>query len=220
MAELVFFSGTMDSGKSTLALQTHHNHSTAGRRGLVFTRKDRAGEATLSSRLGLQASAIEVTPETNFLRLMTQALSKGETVDYLICDEAQFYEVEQIDQLARVVDDFGIDVFTFGITTDFRTALFPGAQRLLEIADRVNILQVEALCWCGKKATHQARIVNGVMVTEGEQVVVGDAGTNAKPDEVVYEVLCRKHHMRKVTSKKAKQEHMSKTALPFEDSIG
>jgi thymidine kinase len=151
---------------------------------------------------------------------MTQALSKGETVDYLICDEAQFYEVEQIDQLARVVDDFGIDVFTFGITTDFRTALFPGAQRLLEIADRMNILQVEALCWCGKKATHQARIVNGVMVTEGEQVVVGDAGTNAKPDEVVYEVLCRKHHMRKVTSKKAKQEHMSKSALPFEDSIG
>jgi thymidine kinase len=195
-------------------------HSTAGRRGLVFTRKDRAGEATLSSRLGLKASAIEVTIDTNFLRLMTQALSKGETVDYLICDEAQFYEVEQIDQLARVVDDFGIDVFTFGITTDFRTALFPGAQRLLEIADRVNILQVEALCWCGKKATHQARIVNGVMVTEGEQVVVGDAGTNAKPDEVVYEVLCRKHHMRKVTSKKAKQEHMSKTALPFEDSIG
>jgi len=209
MAELVFFSGTMDSGKSTLALQTHHNHSSAGRRGLVFTRKDRAGEATLSSRLGLQASAIEVTPETNFLRLMTQALSKGETVDYLICDEAQFYEV-----------DFGIDVFTFGITTDFRTALFPGAQRLLEIADRMNILQVEALCWCGKKATHQARIVNGVMVTEGEQVVVGDAGTDAKPDEVVYEVLCRKHHMRKVTSKKAKQEHMSKSALPFEDSIG
>jgi thymidine kinase len=220
VAELVFFSGTMDSGKSTLALQTHHNHSSAGRRGLVFTRKDRAGEATLSSRLGLQAKAIEVSPDTNFLRLMTQALSRGETVDYLICDEAQFYETEQIEQLARVVDDFGIDVFTFGITTDFRTALFPGAQRLLELADRVNILQVEALCWCGKKATHQARIVNGVMVTVGEQVVVGDAGPNAKPDEIIYEVLCRKHHMRKVTSKQAKQEHMSKSALPFEDNFG
>jgi len=218
VAELVFFTGTMDSGKSTLALQTHHNHSSAGRKGLVFTRKDRAGNATLSSRLGLKSPALEVVPETNFLRLMTQLISKGEVVDYLICDEAQFYEIEQVDQLARVVDDFGVDVFTFGITTDFRTALFPGAQRLLELADRVNVLQVEALCWCGKKATHQARIVNGVMVTEGEQVVVGDAGIDARPDEVVYEVLCRKHHMRKVFSRQAQAEHMSKSPLPFEDT--
>ena len=125
----------MDSGKSTLALQTHHNHSSAGRKGLVFTRKDRAGEATLSSRLGLQAKAIEVSPETNFLRLMTQALSRGETVDYLICDEAQFYQPEQIEQLAKIVDGLGIDVYAFGILADFRTKLFPGSARLVELAE-------------------------------------------------------------------------------------
>ena len=158
----------------------------------------------------MQAKAIEVSPETNFLRLMTQALSRGETVDYLICDEAQFYETDQIEQLARVVDDFGIDVFTFGITTDFRTELFPGAQRLLELADRVNILQVEALCWCGKKATHQARIVNGVMVTQGEQVVVGDVSKNM---EISYEVLCRRHHMRRVTSRSSNSAQFD--PLPF-----
>ena len=60
-----------------------------------------------------------------------------------------------------------MDIFTFGITADFRTALFPGSKRLYELADRVNVLQVEALCWCGKRATHNARLINGEMVTEG-----------------------------------------------------
>jgi thymidine kinase len=215
VAELVFFSGTMDSGKSTLALQTHHNHSNAGRSGLVFSKNDRHGISQISSRLGLTSEALEVVKETDFHKLVTQKLSQGEIVDYLICDEVQFYTPEQIGQLARLVDDLEIDVFTFGITTDFRTELFPGAKRLLEIADRVNMLQVETLCWCGKKATHQARIINGAMTVEGEQVVVGDASPNAKPEGVVYEVLCRKHHLRQVTSRIAKQEHISKSTLPF-----
>lgn len=205
----------MDSGKSTLALQTHHNHSSAGRRGLVFTKNDRAGNSQISSRLGLAAQALEVFEDTDFHKYVTQKLSQAEVVDYVICDEAQFYSPSQIEQLARLVDDLEIDVFTFGITTDFRTDLFPGAKRLLELADRVNVLQVETLCWCGRKATHQARIVNGEMTIEGEQVVVGDAGPNAKADTVVYEVLCRKHHMRQVTSRAAKQEHISKSTLPF-----
>jgi thymidine kinase len=72
------------------------------------------------------------------------------------------------------VDEIDIDVFAFGITSDFRTRLFPGSQRLIELADRVQVLQVEALCWCGRRATHNARTVDGVMVTEGAQVVVGD----------------------------------------------
>lgn len=205
----------MDSGKSTLALQTHHNHSSAGRIGLVFSKNDRQGISQISSRLGMTTKALEVVEETDFHKLVTQKLSQGEIVDYLICDEAQFYSPEQVGQLARLVDDLEIDVFTFGITTDFRTELFPGAKRLLEIADRVNVLQVETLCWCGKKATHQARIINGAMTVEGEQVLVGDAGPNAKPDTVVYEVLCRKHHMRQVTSRIAKQEHISRSTLPF-----
>ena len=92
----------------------------------------------------------------------------------MIVDEAQFLAPEQIDQLARVVDDLGLDVFAFGITTDFRTKLFPGSQRLVELADRVEVLQVEALCWCGARATHNARTVGGEMVVEGAQVVVGD----------------------------------------------
>lgn len=51
-------------------------------------------------------------------------------LDYVIADEVQFYEPEQIDQLARVVDELDVDVFAFGITADFKTQLFPGSRRL------------------------------------------------------------------------------------------
>ena len=95
MAELVFFSGTMDCGKSTLALQTDHNHAARGRAGIVFSRLDRAGEDTLSSRLGLKVPAVEVSAETDFWQHVTDVLAGGGRVDYLICDEAQFYERER-----------------------------------------------------------------------------------------------------------------------------
>jgi len=214
MAELIYYCGTMDSGKSTLALQTAHNHQSRGRTGLIFTNNDRAGIGIISSRLGLSSPAIEVTPIMDLHRLVVDQLSMGERIDYIICDEAQFYESEQIDQLARIVDGLSIDVFAFGILADFRTKLFPGSARLVELADRVNTLQVEALCWCGSRATHNARTVGGVMVVEGEQVVVGDVSTGA---DVAYEVLCRRHHMRQVTARVSGAAHTSSIPLPFKE---
>jgi thymidine kinase len=204
----------MDSGKSTLALQTAHNHQSRGRTGLIFTSNDRAGIGVISSRLGLSSPAIEVTPTMDLHKLVVDQLSMGERIDYIICDEAQFYESEQIDQLARIVDGLSIDVFAFGILADFRTKLFPGSARLVELADRVNTLQVEALCWCGSRATHNARTVGGVMVVEGEQVVVGDVSTGA---DVAYEVLCRRHHMRQVTARVSGAAHTSSLPLPFKE---
>ncbi|MDK1360992.1 thymidine kinase [Arthrobacter sp. zg-Y1219] len=226
MAELVFFSGTMDCGKSTLALQMDYNHSARGRGGILFSRNDRAGDSVISSRLGLRTPAVEVTDSTDFWNEVTNRRGAGFAVDYLICDEAQFYSAEQVEQLARVVDELCADVFAFGITSDFRTRLFPGSQRLIELADRMEVLQVRALCWCGRRATHNARTVNGIMVVEGDQVVVGDVGKHAPaavPAEsaavaeeplfaaeavrsapvVGYETLCRRHYMRRVTAHKA-----------------
>ena len=214
MAELIYYCGTMDSGKSTLALQTAHNHQSRGRTGLIFTNNDRAGIGVISSRLGLSSPAIEVTPLMDLHKLVVDQLSMGERIDYIICDEAQFYESEQIDQLARIVDGLSIDVYAFGILADFRTKLFPGSARLVELADRVNTLQVEALCWCGSRATHNARTVGGVMVVEGEQVVVGDVSTGA---DVAYEVLCRRHHMRQVTARVSGAAHTSSLPLPFKE---
>lgn len=212
MAELVFFSGTMDCGKSTLALQMDHNHAVRGRVGLVFTRMDRAGSNVLSSRLGLVHPALEVSPDLDFWDVVVQHAVQGGRTDYLICDEAQFYSAEQVEQLARIVDEMDIDVFAFGITADFRTELFPGSRRLIELADRIQVPQVEALCWCGRRATHNARVVNGEMVVHGEQVVVGDTAPSAT---VEYEVLCRRHHMRRMTSHAARAV-AGEELLPFD----
>ncbi len=220
MAELIFFAGTMDCGKSTLALQTDHNHSSRGRSGLVFTRLDRAGESVLSSRLGLSVSAVEVTELLDIRQHVVDALSHGERIDYLICDEAQFYTELQVEQLATIVDELNIDVYAFGIMTDFRTRLFPGSARLVELSDRVQVLQVEALCWCGARAIHNARTVDGVVVVEGSQVMVGDVGDGAAARDdipvVSYEVLCRRHYRARKTAQSAGAEHMSREPLPFE----
>ena len=217
MAELQFFTGTMDSGKSTLALQTHHNHAARGRAGRIFTSHDRAGAATLSSRLGLRLEAVEVAPGLDFWAYVVDSLTRGARIDYLICDEAQFYAPAQIDQLARVVDELQVDVFAFGILTDFRTSLFPGSSRLVELADRVHVLQVEALCWCGKRATHNARTEDGEMVTEGDVVVVGDVdhADTGSPADVGYEVLCRQHHRRRMTASRAQAVSRIGEPLPF-----
>ena len=217
MAELVFFSGTMDCGKSTLALQMDHNHAARGRGGLIFTRDDRAGTDVLSSRLGLQTRAHEVHDTTDFWHEVVERRMRGERVDYLICDEAQFYTPDQVEQLARLVDEMGIDVFAFGITADFRTELFPGSRRLIELADRTQQLQVQALCWCGRPATVNARVVDGVMVVEGEQVVVGDvAGPDGTTPLVEYEMLCRRHYMRRMHSSAARAQALSPDVLPFD----
>jgi thymidine kinase len=205
----------MDSGKSTLALQTNHNHAARGRVGRIFTTHDRAGEATLSSRLGLTHEAIEVAEDFDFWTYVVRSLTQGGRIDYLICDEAQFYTPTQIDQLAKVVDELQIDVFAFGILTDFRSALFPGSARLVELADRMNVLQVEALCWCGKRATHNARTEDGVMITEGEVVVVGDVTDDGPSTQVGYEVLCRQHHRRRLTAARAKAVSLAPEPLPF-----
>lgn len=207
----------MDCGKSTLALQMDHNHATRGRVGRIFTSRDRAGESLLSSRLGLTIDAIEVAGDFNFWHYVVDSLTSGGRIDYLVCDEVQFYTAQQVDQLARVADELQIDVFAFGILTDFRTKMFPASARLVELADRMNVLQVEALCWCGKRATHNARTENGEVVTEGDVIVVGDVDDpeTDEPAEVGYEVLCRQHHRRRLTAARAHAAALSPDVLPF-----
>ncbi len=211
VAELTYFTGPMDCGKSTLALQVAYTESTAGRQGRLFTMLDRSGEATITSRIGLTSPAIEVNSELDLWKYVVSELTGGRRVDFLVCDEAQFYTSAHIDQLARIVDELQIDVFCFGILTDFRTELFPASRRLVELCDRMEMLQVRPRCWCGEPATHNARTVNGVMVTEGTQVVVGDIGDA----EVAYQVLCRRHHRRHVTAQVAAVT-LSPEPLPFE----
>jgi len=186
MGVLRFSFGTMGSGKSTLALQIHHNLTHGGLRGALCSMLDRKG-ARVSSRLGVSAEAVVIDPSVD---LREVAGNNGKPLDYLVCDEAQFYTPEQIEQLAEIVDELRLDVFAFGLLTDFRGRLFPGTARLLELADVSEALQCEARCWCGDRATHNARVLDGVQVYEGELMVVDDPA--AAPD-VRYELRCRKH---------------------------
>ena len=149
---------------------------------------DRAG-AQVSSALGVSTPAIEVDPALNFESLAFSHRASHGALDYLVCDEAQFYTDSQVEQLARVVDEMDVDVYAFGLLTDFRGKLFPGSARLLEIADQRHELQVQARCWCGEPATHNARLHDGVQVYDGDVVLIDD-GSTAK---VTYELRCRNH---------------------------
>jgi thymidine kinase len=115
----------------------------------------------------------------------------GAHIDDLIIDEVQFLDVKQVDQLGEIADHYGIDVHAFGIRADFTGALFPGTQRMMEIADERVELQVETMCWCGRRAVFNARIVDGVVARTGPQVLLGDTDSAA---EVYYRVLCRRHY--------------------------
>jgi thymidine kinase len=233
MASFRYFTGPMDCGKSTLALQIDHTHAGRGRRGRLFTSRDRAGEAIISSRLGLRRPAVEVHPTFGVWTYVVDQLSAGARIDYVVCDETQFYTPGQVDDLARLVDELDIDVFAVGILTDFQTHLFPGSRRLVELCDSMEVLQVEALCWCGRRATHNARTVDGLMVVEGAQVVVGDTYDLGEPSDsdpeadsegsgdvaaLAYEVLCRRHH-RSRTTRLVAQAGVADT-LPFEPAAG
>jgi thymidine kinase len=185
-ATLQFFYGPMDCGKSTLALQMGYNHARQGRRGRILTRHDRSHGAKVTTRIGLSHDAIEVTDELDLVRLA------GERLDYLICDEANFYTVAQVEQMADLVDHHNIDVFAFGLATDFRAQLFPASRRLFELADTVARLQVEVLCWCGRVGQLNARVVDGDLTREGQQVMIGDTATDGAT--LHYQVLCRRHY--------------------------
>lgn len=215
---LKFCYGPMDCGKSTLALQIDHNHARQGRRGLVLVRHDRSGAPQITSRIGITRQATEVGTGTDVRELVRAQWAQGGHVDYVIVDEAQFLSPAQVDQLAELADEVGVDVYCFGIATDFRSRLFPGAGRLFELADELQPVQVEVLCWCGLPGRFNARIRDGEILREGDTVVVADivpdtivddaAPTTAEqsvvessassrfggdPATFRYQVLCRRH---------------------------
>jgi thymidine kinase len=121
-------------------------------------------------------------------------------VDYVVVDEAQFLTAAQVDQLGLVADERSVEVYAFGIATDFRSVLFPGSARLFEIADQVAPVQVEVLCWCGRTARFNGRVVGGRLARQGPTILVADTGS--KPESggesstgrARYQVLCRRHY--------------------------
>ena len=171
MAKLYFKYGAMGSSKTAQALITKYNYEENDLNvWLIKPSADtRDGVEILRSRIGLEARVDVITPEVNIHKLFENT-KKGHC-DVVIVDECQFMTSEQIDQLRAIVNDFGVPVLCFGLRTDFQTKLFPGSRRLMELADCIE--EIKTMCDCGAKATVNARINGGYIVTEGAQVVLG-----------------------------------------------
>ena len=188
MAELTFTYGTMAAGKSTLALQLCWQLRQSRSDVALWTFGDRSADGMVTSRIGIEAEAEAVTPGADLAAQVEDLLGRG--VKILVIDEVQFASVEQVDVLARVVDDHGIDVHAFGLSADFLLNVFPGSARLFAIADLAHELPLTSSCWCGGRGRCNARVVNGVVAREGSQFFTGDVSEGV----VHYQVLCRTHY--------------------------
>lgn len=183
MANLYFRYGTMGSSKTASALMTRYNFTEKGQNVLLVKPNvdTRDVKAMIKSRIGLEAECILWT---EFIRNYVET-DKINQVDAVVVDEVQFLERGDIDILADVVDQYNIPVFAYGLRTDFTGHLFSGSGRLMEVADIIE--EMKTICWCGKKATMNARIdENGNVIKNGEQIVMGAND--------LYVSLCRKHY--------------------------
>lgn len=181
MAKLYFYYGAMGSSKSANALMAEYNYRERGQKVLLAkTNTDtRDGKNVIRSRIGLERECILLSDIC--------AMSDEEIKEYdaVIVDEIQFAPARQIDFLAHIVDDLDIPVLCYGLRTDFQLNLFEGSERLLAIADEIK--EIKTVCWCGKKATCNARYNKHGIVRSGAQIMLG-----ANDD---YIALCRKHFL-------------------------
>jgi thymidine kinase len=188
MAELTFTYGTMAAGKSTLALQLCWQLREGRSDVALWTFGDRSDDGMVTSRIGIEAEAEAVIPGSSLSSHLDKALRDATRI--LVIDEVQFATVGQVDELAQMVDDHGIDIHAFGLSADFLLNVFPGSARLFAIADWAHELPLTSSCWCGQKGRCNARVVDGVVAREGNQFFTGDVIHG----NVHYQVLCRRHY--------------------------
>lgn len=198
----------MGSAKTAMLLTTAYNFEERGMaymclKPVVDTREKKN---VIRSRIGIERECKWIYPETDLYDMVKEMFEQTLNVpDWILVDEAQFLSADQVDQLARVVDDYGCNVICYGLRTDFKTHLFEGSRRLFEIADSIE--EVKSTCNCGRKTIVNARIDgNGEIITEGEQVEIG--GNDR------YIAVCRKCWR----NKKIEMSH--RDTLPFEDEVG
>ena len=185
MAQLFFRYSTMNAGKSIELIKVAYNYEERGKEVLVLTSglDDRFGTGVVRSRIGLSRPAIPVYDDTNILEIFMEVSQEKEIACVLI-DEAQFLKRHHVEELVEIVDSFECPVMCYGLKNDFRNELFEGSYYLLVYADKIE--EIKTICWCGRKATMVARIVDGKFVKTGEQIEIGG---NEK-----YVSLCRKHY--------------------------
>ncbi len=179
MAKLYFRYGAMGSSKTANAIMVWYNYKERGKNALLLkpSTDTRDGQHKIWSRSGLMAMC-------EFVDTLDMERVKAHEYDALIIDEAQFMSREQVEKLCAIVDDYDVPVICYGLRTDFQGNFFEGSKWLLARADTIE--EVKTICWCGRKATNNARLDGkGGVTKEGEQVVLGASDT--------YIGLCRRH---------------------------
>ncbi len=182
MAKLYFKYGAMNSGKTTILLQTAHNYEERGMH--VFVVKpsiDTKANEYISSRLGIKRKVDCLLSESDDIY---KIIKKKKDINVVLVDECQFLKREQVDELMKITTDLNIPVLCYGLRTDFKTNGFEGSERLLLIAHSIE--EIKTICRCGAKAIYNARFVNGKFELEGGQVEIDGR------ENITYESLCPK----------------------------
>ena len=185
MAKLHFVYGAMNSGKSDTLIKTAYNYTEQGLR--VVTLKpahDTKGGSSIVARAGGSwVVDLLVSEKTDINSWLKQNISTAHsTVDCILVDESQFLTPKHIDQLYSIAKHYDISVVAYGIRTDFRSKLFPGSKRLLEVADVIT--KLATMCRCGSQAEFNCRMIDGAFVFDGSQVAIDGA------HDVRYTSLC------------------------------
>ena len=185
MAQLYFRYSTMNAGKTIELIKVAYNYEERGKRVLVLTPSidNRYGAGKIASRIGLSRDACLVNDNTNILELFMDEEAKGK-IDCVLVDECQFMKKHHIEELSEIVDSLDVPVLAYGLKNDFRNELFEGSYYMLIYADKIE--EIKTICWCGRKATMVARVIDGKFLKTGEQIQIG--GND------MYVSLCRKHY--------------------------
>jgi len=176
LAKLYFRYGAMGSSKTANAIMVQYNYQERGQRALLLKPMldKRDGGKVMASRCGLNS-------ECDFI----ENIGDYDVTAYadVLVDEAQFLTKAQVQTLVHIVDDLSVPVVAYGLRTDFRGEFFQGSLWLMAWADTIE--EIKTVCWCGKKATYTTRVLDGKVIKEGEQILLG--GNES------YTALCRKH---------------------------
>lgn len=186
MAKLYFRYGAMGSGKTRDLMKVYYNYTERNMKAIIMKPAlDTKGGCKICSRDGsLLPIDYLVEKDDDLYKLIKKELKQSKnTIHCILVDEAEFLEEQQIDELTDIVDYLDIPVIAYGLRADFRTNLFPGSKRLLELADSIE--EIKTVCFCGRKATMNTRMVNGKYVFQGDQVAIDGK------DAVTYNSLCR-----------------------------
>ena len=185
MAQLYYRYSTMNAGKSIEIIKVAHNYEERDKRVLVLSSgiDDRYGIGLITSRIGIQRKAVAIHDDTNILELFMKEDAK-EKISCVLVDECQFLKKHHVEELAEIVDSCDVPVLAYGLKNDFRNELFEGSYYMLVYADKIE--EIKTICWCGRKATMVARVIDGRFVKQGKQIVIGG--------DDMYVSLCRKHY--------------------------